>query len=344
MRALMYYGRRDIRLEEIPTPQAGAGEVRIRVTDAGLSQTQVNEFIEGPFLINSTPHPVTGIGAPMIPCQEFGGVVDQVGEGVEPELMGQLVAALPMAPCMKCHFCDRGHHSICPSMTYMGLLGAHGGFSEYVVLKRSNVYPMGKLPRATLCFIEPLLMGVHTAKRAHIEHGQPVLMVGAGAVGCGMAAIWRDCYGADVYMHDILPARLERAEAIGLPRAPASMLKNREFSVVVDAAGKDVQAEQHAFAQAQEWISPGGSIVDIGLYFFPLNVTPASLLVQEISVIPSWSYALDDVPQMDQLLPALKTDFTPLIEYVSLDNALEHGYYRAELDKSTFTRLVVGEA
>ena len=341
MKALYFYGRRDLRLEEVPMPEPGPGEVRLRVTDAGLSQTQVNEFIEGPYLINEKPHPVTGIGAPMIPCQEFGGVVDAVGPGVDAGLIGQLAGALPMQPCMHCAFCHRGQHSICPSMTYMGLLGAHGGFAEYVVLKRENIYPMPRSPRSVMCFIEPLLMGLHVAKRVRIQRGQPLLIVGAGAVGCGMAAVWRDLYGADVYMHDILPERLERAAQIGLPPVTQAMLKSREFQIVVDAAGKDVHSKDIAFSQALGWVSPGGTLVDIGLYFFPVSVTPATFLIHEISIVPAWSYTLGDVPDMEQLLAALRCDFSPLIEYVPLENILE-GYYRAEIDKASFTRLVVG--
>lgn len=76
MKALVYYGNRDIRLEEVLQPEPGADELLIKVTDAGLCQTLVNEFVEGPFIINTGTNPMTGRAIPLIAGHEFGGVVN----------------------------------------------------------------------------------------------------------------------------------------------------------------------------------------------------------------------------------------------------------------------------
>lgn len=339
MKALTFHDRRDLRLEEHPTPEPGPGEVRLRVTDAGLSQTQINEFMEGPFIINHEPHPLTGIGRPLIPSQEYGGVVDRVGAGVNEGWLGRQVAVLPSLSCGNCDYCRAGREQLCAAMAYCGLLGAHGGFAEYSVVPVANVAPVAA--REHITFIEPILVGIHAGQCAPVPlRGQRLLVLGAGAVGCSIAAVLRDYYGASVSIYDQLGARLERAETAGLETTGCTAADG-PFDGVVDAAGQDSFAPSVAYTDAAAYATPGGYVLHVGTYFHPIQIVPSNLLVREISIVPVFTYNSHAVPYLHDVLSALDTDFGTLIESTDLDHVIEEGYYRAAFDKSSFTRLCV---
>lgn len=340
MLALRYHGRRDIRLETLPRPTPAPGEVLLRVTDAGLSQTQINEFMEGPFIINAAPHPRTGVASPLIPCQEYGGTVEAVGPGVDASLLGRQLAVLPLDACGQCDRCRAGQANLCSTLAYRGLVGLHGGFCGWSAVPASATLAVPDGRRDLLTFIEPLLVGVHSMRRQHGPlAGARVLVVGAGAVGCALAAVWQQLADARVSVYDRLPARLARSAETGLATCddPAAQ---PAFDIVVDAAGKDTLAERQALEQAYDWVRPGGVVVTVGTYFSPLSMVPVGQLVTEKTTLPSFAYDHADVAVLAEALPRLTVRFDALIQRLRLDQMVEHGYYEAELDKSRFTRIV----
>lgn len=342
MLALLFHGRRDIRLQTLARPEPAAGEVLIQVTDAGLSQTQVNEFMEGPFIINQAPHPRTGIGAPLIPCQEYGGLVVGLGAGVPAGLLGQQVAVLPLDACGTCERCMAGQHNLCSGLAYRGLVGAHGGFCGYSAVPADAVFPVPRPDLLTM--VEPLLLGVHSLRRLPFSaQGLRVLVLGAGAVGCAVAAVWKFVGGAQVVIHDRLQQRLERSQAMGFEVCAEPAAQGAGFDVVIDAAGKDPVAERQALEIAYDLCRPGGTVVTVGSYFSPVTMVPMAQLVLEKTTLPSFAYDPGDVRALADWLPRIDCSFEPLIRRLRLDQLVEHGYYEAELDKSSFTRLVCSE-
>lgn len=341
MLALRFYDQRDIRLEDIPKPKPKKNEVLIRVTDAGISQTQINEFIEGPFIINKEPHPLTGISIPLIPSQEYGGIVEEVGEGVDKSLIGKQVAVLPLISCGKCEYCRRGEENLCDMVGYHGLLGAHGGFAEYSVVNKENIFPVEK--RELLTFVEPILVGIHAAqilsKFSDIKN-KKVLILGAGAVGLSVASVFRDYFKADVVLNDILEARLKKASEVGF-----KTIKKEEiigsYDVVIDAAGMDPIVNLPAFIEGFNYLKKGEILLNIGTYFHPVEIVPSSLLLKEHKLLTSIMYNSKSVKILGDVLNEIKTDFSKLIERIPLENIIEDGYFRAEVDKESFIRIVV---
>lgn len=342
MKALFFYDQRDLRLEACPDPLAGDNDVRIRVTVAGLSQTQVNEFIDGPFIINREPHPLTGKGMPLIPCQEFGGVVDQVGTGVDSALLGQQVAVLPLISCGTCDQCRRGYEHLCAQKAYCGLVGADGGFAEYAVVPAANVFPC---PREDLLsFMEPILVAVHALQKVRHycngANGGRVLVLGAGAVGCAVGAVFQHYGQLDVVVADVLTERVDRAARIGLTANATEAVKG-PFDVVVDAAGHDLFIDTPGLVSGMEWLRSGGTLISIGTYFQPIQWVPAQLLVGEFNIVTSFMYCSADVALLSDVIDSLPVSWSPLITRIPFEQIIEQGYYRAEVDKSSFTRLEV---
>lgn len=339
MRALRFYDQRDLRLEDIPVPAVKPNELRIKVKAAGLSQTQINEFIDGPFIINKEPHPLTGKAAPLIPCQEFGGVVDQVGKNVDQSWIGKQVAILPLIACGKCNHCKNHQEQHCIEKAYCGLVGADGGFAEYAVVPSTHVFPCER--DDILTFMEPLLVGIHVLNKIkHYTHAKNVLVLGAGAVGCAIAAVCQNYGELDVTITDVLTTRIQQASQIGLNGvAVDSCIK--QFDVVIDAAGHDLFTHSPGFIQGLGQLNSGGTLISVGTYFQPIQWVPAQLLAGEFNVISSFMYCSADVALLDDVISAIPQSFEPLISRIPFEQIIEQGYYRAEVDKSSFTRLEV---
>jgi len=332
MLALRYYGQRDIRLEDVELRELKDDEVLLKVTDAGISQTQINEFIEGPFIIDKLP---------IIPSQEFGGIVKKVANG-DDSIVGKMVAVLPLVSCGKCSHCLSKKEEFCEELAYHGLLGLDGGFAEYAVVDRKNLYFTDRVELLT--FIEPILVGIHSAnifKRLDEIEGKKVLVLGAGAVGVSVATVWRDFFKADVTLCDILEKRVNRAKSCGLNTVKFEELFDK-FDVVVDAAGMDIEAGDNvAFLSGFNFLKKGGVLLNIGTYFHPLEMVPSSILLNEQLIMTSMVYNSNDVKILDEVINSLKVDFAKLIEEIRLKDIIENGYYAIEIDKSKFTRIVV---
>ncbi|MDG3086100.1 alcohol dehydrogenase catalytic domain-containing protein [Vibrio hannami] len=339
MKALLYYNRRDIRFEELSVPKVEPHQVLIKVTDAGLSQTQVNEFIEGPFILSPEPNALTGMGLPLIPCQEYGGDIVEVGDQVSKQWIGKTVAVLPLVSCGMCEHCEAGNVHFCTHKAYYGLAGAHGGFCEYSAVNSDNVIEVEN--KSLLTFVEPLLVAAHSYHRyGESLENKKVLVLGAGAVGLSCAAVWRKLGAQALTMYDHLPNRLAKAESLGFNVVDTQAQLVSEFDVVVDAAGKDPLHERQAFEEAPTFLKPGGTVISIGTYFFPISVTPVESLVEEKSYVPSYMYNMEDVELLKDILPDLGVNFDSLITRVPFDKLVEEGYYQAELDRDTFVRIV----
>jgi len=341
MLALRFYDRRDIRLEEVPIPETGDDEVLIRVTDAGISQTQINEFIEGPFIINKEPHPLTGISTPLIPSQEYGGIVEAVGKNVDKSLIGKQVAVLPLISCGECEYCKNKEENRCNKVAYYGLLGAHGGFAEYCVVNKNNIFPVSD--RNILTFIEPILVGIHSAqiiKNYTSLENKKILILGAGAVGISIATVFRDYFKADIQLNDILDARLKKAQKAGFETVKKENITGK-YDVVIDAAGMDPIVSKPALIEGFNYLKKGGFLLNIGTYFHTVEFIPSSILIEEKNLITSIMYNSKTTSMLKDVVNSIKVDFSYFIDRIPLRNIIEEGYFRAEVDKESFVRIVV---
>ena len=125
MRVLMYYSNSDVRLEELPRPKAGPGELLIKVMASGICGSDVMEWYRRDKV-------------PLVLGHEVAGEVVEVGDGVDRFSKGDRVAATHHVPCNTCHYCLSGHHTVCDTL----LRGTHfdpGGFAEYVRVPAINV-------------------------------------------------------------------------------------------------------------------------------------------------------------------------------------------------------------
>src|SRR5712692_8328116 len=183
MLAAMFYAPRDVRLEQRPVPQPGAGEVLLKVAAATTCGTDVKAYLRGhPLLYRQTP---AGFG------HEVAGVVAATGTGVTQCAEGDAVVVANSAPCQQCYYCRRGSFSLCED-----LLLLNGAYAEYLLVPerivRQNLYRLAPgTSFIAAAMTEPLACALHGVDVSAIVQGDTVAVLGSGPLGLLLAAAAR---------------------------------------------------------------------------------------------------------------------------------------------------------
>lgn len=206
MLVLMYYSNQDVRLEQMPVPEIGPGELLMKVVASGICGSDVMEWYRRDKV-------------PLVLGHEVAGEVVEVGEGVEKFRPGDRVTATHHVPCNTCHYCLNGHHTVCETL----LKGTHfypGGFAEYIRIPPLNVdrgvFPIPKnVSFEKASFMEPLACVLRGQKNARLKPGQSVLVLGSGISGLLHIALARALGAGLVVAADTIPFRLGKAREMG---------------------------------------------------------------------------------------------------------------------------------
>jgi (R,R)-butanediol dehydrogenase/meso-butanediol dehydrogenase/diacetyl reductase len=186
MKAAVWHGQRDVRVEEVPEPPAPpAGQVKVKVAWCGLCGTDLHEYLGGPLYIPANaPHPLTGAQAPVILGHEMAGDVVEIGAGVTRVKVGDRVALCPIIGCRKCRWCTSGLMGLCSSIAFLGVSWHSGGFSEYVNVYDYMCYQLpAQVPYEVGAMVEPFAATYRAVRQASVQPGETVAIVGAGPIG-----------------------------------------------------------------------------------------------------------------------------------------------------------------
>jgi len=262
MRVAMYYSNQDLRLEEMPTPQTGPGELLMRVEASGICGTDLLEW----YRLHK---------APLVLGHEVAGVIVAVGEGVEGYKEGDRISAAHHVPCNTCHYCLSGHHTVCDTLRQTNF--DPGGFAEYLRLPRINVergiFPLpDELSFEEATFVEPLACVLRGQRLAHLRPGCSVLVIGSGVAGLLHIQLAHASGAGRIIATDIVDYRLETARRFGADFAiraeeytPAylrQLADGRLADLVVLCSGAI-----SAISQALESVERGGTV----LFFAPTD-------------------------------------------------------------------------
>ncbi|MBI4295139.1 MAG: alcohol dehydrogenase catalytic domain-containing protein [Chloroflexi bacterium] len=262
MRVSMYYNNHDVRLEEMPIPQTGRGELLVRIEACGICGSDVMEW----YRIHK---------APLVLGHEIAGVIVEVGEGVAGYQAGQRVSASHHVPCNTCRYCLSGHHTVCDTLRRTSF--DPGGFAEYVRLPAINVdrgvYPLpDSVSFAEATFIEPLACVLRGQRRAGLEPGQSVLVIGSGIAGALHISLARALGAGQVLATDVTDYRLEAARRFGAdvalhaPEATPARLRQANDGRLADLVVVCTGALP-AIEQALRSVERGGKV----LFFAPTS-------------------------------------------------------------------------
>ncbi|QYN38584.1 2,3-butanediol dehydrogenase [Pseudonocardia sp. DSM 110487] len=300
MKAARFHGRGDIRVDDVPDPQVGPGQVEVSVDWCGICGTDLHEFLEGPIFIpnRGAPHPITGAELPVVMGHEFAGVVSAVGTGVTGVREGDRVAVEPYYVCGECVACASGRYNICRKLGFVGLSGPDGGFAERCVVDARWVHPLGDIPTDIGALVEPLAVGYHAVRLSGLRPGGTAAVFGAGPIGLVTTAALKAAGAGKVVV--VEPAAARKAKAAG---AGADEILDPAGTDVPDAirdltgGGADVAFEcagvDAVLAAAIGSVRPGGTVVNVAIWGHVPRVAMNDLVLSEVSVIGSLAYCGD---------------------------------------------------
>ncbi len=219
MRAARWYGRRDIRLDDVAPRPPAAGEVRIRVDCAGICATDLHEYTHGPQFIPTTPHPRTGRSAPVTMGHEFTGAIEAVGTGVKGFKEGDRIVSEASLPCGHCAHCVKGEFILCREPAYLGFAW-DGAFADSCTVPADicHLVPAG-LKSQDAVLIEPLASAMHAVRRGHVSVGNTVAIIGTGTIGLSTLLCARAAGATQVYTFDKVASKRAKAVALGATQA-----------------------------------------------------------------------------------------------------------------------------
>ena len=195
MKALVYHGNRDLRLQDWPNPSPGPGEALLRVDYCGICATDIEEYLYGPvFIAGEEPNPVTGKKMPMVTGHEITATVMEVNGSNADVAPGDRVAINGVLTCGDCYWCTSGELTQCPGMAAVGF-GIDGGLAERLVWRSDQLVKIpSDLSSEEAALTEPTAVAIHAVKRSGSgRHG--------GGAGRGNRRIARDA-GSEVVWCD----------------------------------------------------------------------------------------------------------------------------------------------
>lgn len=312
MRVAKYYNNRDVRLEEMPMPRIGPGELLVKVLASGICGSDVMEWYRI-------------ARAPLVLGHEIAGEIVEVGEGVERYKVGDRVFVSHHVPCNTCRYCLNGYHTVCD--TLRGTNFDPGGFAEYLRVPRINVdrgvfLLPDELSFEDGVFIEPLACVVRGQRLAGLKPGQTVLVLGSGISGLLHIALAR-AYGAGrIVATDVNEYRLNAARRFG---ADAVIHAEEDVPARLRQANEDRLADlvivctgaSPAFAQAFRLVDRGGTI----LFFAPAAPgVEVPLHVNDfwrngITLLPSYGGAPVDIAVAIELIRARRVPVGEMVTH-----------------------------
>ncbi len=262
MRAAVYRGINDVRVEEIAVPEIGPGEVLVRIDTCGICGTDLKK-------IHTGSH-----AAPRVFGHEMAGTVARVGEGVTRFQVGERVMAYHHIPCGACYFCRKATFAQCEVYKRVGctagFAAAGGGFAEYIrvmdwIVDGGLVKVPDDVPFEQACFLEPVNTCFKAVQMLNLKVDETVLVIGQGPIGILLAALAKQM-GATVLTSDLYAERHRIAAQFGLHQ-PLDARGDVAASAkaVTDGRGADVAlvavGGTAVIATAMEAIRPGGRVM-----------------------------------------------------------------------------------
>lgn len=348
MKAAVWYGKKDIRVMDVPEPSSpGNGQVKVKVKWCGICGSDLHEYLAGPiFIPTETPHPLTGNKAPLILGHEFSGDVVEVGPGVTNIKVGDRVAPDACQVCWQCDRCKENRYSLCEKLAFTGLM-TEGAFAEYVNVPAYTIYKIpDNMDYETAALIEPLAVGMHAIRRAPLVQGDTAVILGAGTIGLVTLLCAKAAGAQQIYVIEKAKARKDLAQKLGATEvldpsevdvlAMIRKLTGGGADVVFECIGNDKTAPL-----AVELARTAGKVVIVGIFEASSSLNFNSLSFTEKTVTGSLAYYGEFGPALS-LVSDGRIDVKPLITgRISIDDIVEKGFEELVNRKEENIKIIV---
>lgn len=258
MTAAVLYGKRDVRIEQVPIPRVGPGEVLVRIKAALTCGTDLKVYRQGFHARMIVPPSVFG--------HELAGVVEEIGEGVESFTPGMRVVSANSGPCNECFYCERQLANLCENLQFI-----NGAYAEFIKIPESIVRQNLLILPENVSFheaalVEPLACVLRAVEKTEIEEGNTVVVIGMGPIGLMFVQVLK-AQGSKVIALGNRSTQLAMAKTMGADYVVDSTRSNvveqvrkitsgmRGADVVIEAVGS-----KETWQQAMGMVRRGGTI------------------------------------------------------------------------------------
>ena len=330
----------DLRIEDRPAEEPGAGQVEIRLAAGGICGSDLHYYNHGGF-------GSVRLKEPMVLGHEVAGHVTRLGEGVTSLRVGQLVAVSPSRPCHGCAYCRESRYNQCLNMRFYGSAmpfpHIQGAFREVLVADATQCAPADGLSAGEAAAAEPLAVCLHAARRAGDLLGRRVLVTGCGPIGLLCILVARRSGAAEIVATDLSDFTLRIARQNGADSTVnVGQTPERMAAYEADKGYFDVQFECTGVAQALTGgiaaLRPGGIVVQLGLGG-DMQVPVQTMTTKEIQFRGSFRFHEEFFTGVE-LMQRNLIDVKPLITHtVGLDDS-ESGFQLAS-DRSQSVKVQI---
>ncbi|MDE0523395.1 MAG: L-idonate 5-dehydrogenase [Boseongicola sp.] len=326
MKSVVIHSAKDLRIEDRPTEEPGAGQVEVRVAAGGICGSDLHYYNHGGF-------GSVRLKEPMVLGHEVAGHITRLGEGVTGLRVGQLVAVSPSRPCHRCAYCSESKHNQCLSMRFYGSAmpfpHIQGAFREVLVADAAQCAPADGLSVGEAAAAEPLAVGLHAVRRAGEILGKRVLVTGCGPIGLLCILVARRSGAAEIVATDLSDFTLRIARQNGADNTVnVGQTPERMVAYEANKGFFDLLFECTGVAQALAGgiaaLRPGGTVVQLGLGG-DMQIPVQTMTTKEIQFKGSFRFHEEFFTGVE-LMQRNLIDVKPLITHtVALDDS-ESGF------------------
>jgi len=338
MKAAVWHGVKDVRVEEVELKPTKSNEVVVRVAYAGICGSDLHEYLEGPvFIPVDQPDELTGGQAPLTMGHEFSGVIEKIGADVTKYKVGDHVSINPTIT--KGHVPD--DVDVYDGYSFIGL-STDGGFTSHVNVPEDSLYRLPEdFSMKLAATIEPTAVAVQAVKEGGLRFGEKVVIFGAGPIGVLVAAAAKAAGATKIVAVDLSEVRLNKALEMGATDIVNPSQVNDTVAAIknIIPGGADVSFEvagvQPTFEQAIDATRPRGTMVIVSIFARPITFNPMQLMNAGVKLTTTIAYSKETFQQTVDLVSSGQIDVAPVItDTIELDDIVTDGFESLTHDKS----------
>jgi 2-desacetyl-2-hydroxyethyl bacteriochlorophyllide A dehydrogenase len=322
MKAAVWYGGKDIRIEDVPKPKIRNDEVLVKVKAAGICGSELHAY-EG---VSQRRTP------PLVMGHEFAGEVTEIGKDVNDLKLGVRITVDPLKRCGVCTPCVRGQGNVCRNVKLFGL-HTDGAFAEYVAVPALNCYVLPDyVSYEEGAMTEPLSVALRAVNNTDVKLGDTVVVIGAGIIGLSILKAARTAGAGRLIVTDIVDYRLDFAKTLGADITINSMTQDSVSRIMelTNGVGADIVFEavglEATVQQGINMLAIGGKLTVVGMMSKTMTLNVLSIVSRELQIRGSYAYASDDFRRGFSYIVNRKIDVKSLITNVLPLEKIQEGF------------------